>query len=71
MILHGHVIRRDKIPEYFSDDNLAAFELWEKFRLFGLPYSGGWAEQPARLVNIIQQLETEARIRESKRVEDK
>jgi hypothetical protein len=33
---------------------------WLKYRKYGLPYHGGWAEQPAVVMDVIDTLETEA-----------
>jgi hypothetical protein len=32
-------------------------ELWGKYKRFGLPYAGGWAEQPARVFDVIDALD--------------
>ena len=64
MVLYGYAIRRCEIPGYFTDDVLSALDLWQTYRIFGLPYAGGWAEQPARLMDVIRTIETEARRRE-------
>lgn len=33
------------------------FDAWQKWRTFGLPYVGGWADQPAPLLDVLNQLE--------------
>ena len=36
----------------------SGLELWSKWRLFdGMPFSGGWAEQPAHIVDMINTVE--------------
>lgn len=64
-MLHGYLIKRNEIPDYFTEENLSAFSLWQNYRIFGFPYGQGWAEQPARLFDIIKLLEYEARKREA------
>ena len=36
-----------------------AFRLWGLYRKFSWPYTGGWAEQPCRMVDIVLALEEE------------
>jgi hypothetical protein len=59
MILRGHSIKRQDIPTYFTYENMQRIEFFWKYKTLGLPFSGGWAEQPAYLVDIIIALETE------------
>ena len=56
----GYLVRRDRIPEYMTADALSAVELWRKWKMFGFPFSGGWAEQPAVVVDVLETLEAEA-----------
>lgn len=51
------LVERARIPEYFTDDYEAAYDIYGKWRMFGLPFSGGWAEQPAYLLRIIETFE--------------
>lgn len=57
MLLHGVEIRRDKIPEYFTEDAIEAIDLWHRFKMLGLPFSGGWAEQPSIFIAAIEACE--------------
>jgi hypothetical protein len=51
-------IRRSEVNEYLDDWFWSAFDVWYRWRMFnGLPFSGGWAEQPAHLVDIIETAE--------------
>jgi hypothetical protein len=59
MVLHGHIVDRSRIPEYLSRDNLDKINFYWHYKAFGWPYLGGWAEQPAHLVDIIFCLESE------------
>ena len=59
MILHGNVVRRDEIPSYFTEETTRRIEFYYRYKAFGWPYAGGWAEQPAHLVDIVELLEGE------------
>lgn len=60
MVLGGYLVRRDRIPEYLTPDALSGVELWRRYRLFGMPFAGGWAEQPAVVLDVLETLEAEA-----------
>lgn len=66
MVLWGYEICRKDIPTYFTERAMAAIDLWQTYKLFGFPFSGGWAEQPAVYMDIIKALEIEARKRQGK-----
>lgn len=59
MVLHDYVVRRDEIPSYFNEENTRRIEFYYRYKAFGWPYAGGWAEQPAHLVDIVELLEGE------------
>ena len=48
-----HVERKD-ILKHFNDYYLSALAIYNRFKRFGFPFSGGWAEQPEYIVNIIE-----------------
>jgi len=56
----GQRIHRYDIPSYFCEENMRLIGFWLKYRKYGLPYHGGWAEQPAVVMDVIDTLETEA-----------
>jgi len=51
-------IKKKDISEMFASENIdlfnSAYEAADACKHFGLPYSGGWAEQPAVLMDAIQ-----------------
>jgi hypothetical protein len=47
------VLRRD-IPGYFTDDYYSALKVYNRYRRFGLPFLGGWAEQPEWLIELLE-----------------
>lgn len=49
-------IMRKHIP-WAVNRYLHLFDAWQKWRTFGLPYQGGWADQPAPLLDVLNQLE--------------
>lgn len=59
MILKGYEIERDKVPEYFSSEVMAGIEFYMTYKTLGMPYAGGWAEQPCHVIDIIKTLEIE------------
>lgn len=59
MVLHGYEVERARIPEYLNGDHLQYVEWWLKWKKFGFPYSGGWAEQPAIYMDVLEVLEAE------------
>lgn len=52
-----------------ESDIKAAFHCWTLYRRFGWPYTGAWAEQPCRYVDIVQVLEDEQAMIDSDRLE--
>ena len=59
MAIGGVLIKRVDIPNYLTNENLELIEWWNKWKLYGLPYSGGWAEQPAIYIDVIEAIEEE------------
>jgi hypothetical protein len=55
--LGGHRIKRWDIPSYFDEDFLACAELVNNFHHYGLPYSMGWAEHPAHVIEVLKMFE--------------
>lgn len=47
------------IPSYFTGEFAQAAGLWGNWKRFGWPYVGGWAEQPAHIVDIVSAFEEE------------
>jgi hypothetical protein len=54
MVVDGHVIDRADIPKYFTEGFWASYDLWQNCKRFGLPFGGGWAEQPAWILRLIK-----------------
>lgn len=54
-----YVIQEDKVESYFDNINYKiSFDIWSKFHLnMGFPFSGGWAEQPYWVSDIIHLFE--------------
>lgn len=46
-----------EIPDYVDDELWSAVNLWNRYKAYGLPFGGGWAEQPAHLVDAIDAVE--------------
>jgi hypothetical protein len=65
MVYWGQVICRADIPKYLTPKVYAAIDLWQKWKLFGMPFAGGWAEQPAIYMDVIERLELEAKRRQA------
>lgn len=51
-------IKRRQLKYFLDDWFYSAWAVWRKFHLgLGLPYAGGWAEQPKHIVDIIEAFE--------------
>lgn len=49
------MVKRNEIPAMFTDEFLDCLDAWNECRRWEcLPYSGGWAEQPCRLMDILK-----------------
>ena len=62
LVLPGcdYEILRGEIPSYFTQAAKGYFRIWVNWKLgLGLPFSGGWAEQPARVAEALELLETQ------------
>ncbi len=55
----GHEVRLDDIAAILSDsgDAYDAIAFFLRWKMMGWPYRGGWAEQPARLIEIVELLD--------------
>ncbi|MEA4864179.1 MAG: hypothetical protein VB088_02135 [Sphaerochaeta sp.] len=55
----GHEVRLDDIAAILSDagDACDAIAFFLRWKMMGWPYLGGWAEQPARLFEIVELLD--------------
>ena len=52
-------IRRRDIPGYFNDEFWECIKIWKNCTTLGLPWSGGWATQPAHIARIIMVCDAE------------
>ena len=60
MVLYGYEVDRGMIPAYLNDqDAMRAISFFADYQAFGWPFGGGWAEQPAHLVDIVRLLSAE------------
>lgn len=59
MLRSGLDVKLDDIGEILSDEGIAldAISFYRRYRTMGWPYRGGWAEQPARLEEIVELLD--------------
>lgn len=60
MVRGGYDICRYDIPAILNDPVVYYLKLWKQYKRYGWPYAGGWAEQPAVYVDIIDAIEDEA-----------
>jgi len=55
-------VKRHQVKYFLDEWFFSAYDLWRKFNMgLGLPYAGGWADNPAHVVAIIEAFETENR----------
>lgn len=61
MVMPGcdYKVERRKIPEYLARDEIEMIRFFWQWKSLGWPFSGGWAEQPANLVDVVFLLEGE------------
>ena len=57
-MIGDYVIKRMDIPKYINW-NIEKVRWWKYYNRYGFPYSGGWAEQPAIFMDVIELLENE------------
>lgn len=60
VLVHGKLktLWRSEINAYLDDWFWSAFDVWYRWKTFGgLPFTGGWAEQPAHLLMVIEEAE--------------
>jgi len=50
-------VYRSEVGNYLDDWFWSCFEIWAKYRRFGFPFSGGYAEQHAHLIELIEAAE--------------
>ena len=62
-------VERRQVPELFTEYFWTALMFYNRFKLMGLPFSGGWGEQPAHLVDVIESFESASRAVEHGRIE--
>lgn len=49
---------RSEVGDYCDEYFWTGLDLWSKWRTFGgMPFGGGWAEQPAHIVDMISTIE--------------
>lgn len=50
----GGTVKRSDIPTYWTEYYFSALSIYNRFKRFGMPFTGGWAEQPEYLVRIME-----------------
>lgn len=57
MLYHGRLetVWRSEVAEWCDDWLMSVIDLWWRWDAFnGLPFAGGWAEQPAHIMEAIE-----------------
>jgi len=57
------------IPDYFTPDFANMVEIWVNVKRWGMPFEGGWADQPAILMDVINLFEQAYNEYEEERLE--
>ena len=52
------LLKRNTFPDYWTSDLGRSIQLYNNFKTFGLPFDGGWARNPAWMLDAIQAVET-------------
>jgi len=50
-------VLKSEIPEYVDEQFWSCANVWSRYKQFGLPFTGGWAEQPAHIIDAIEAVE--------------
>lgn len=51
---YGIRLQRNKLPDYATDDFWEAIRMWQDWKTFGFPNSGGTNDQPALYLDILR-----------------
>ena len=55
VLADGIVVTRSDIPGLLEDKGFyIAMREWNNYHRFGLPFTGGWKEQPCQLIDVIE-----------------
>ncbi len=57
MLVGNEWVERREVPKFFNEEFWSAYRIYSRFRRFGFPYSGGWEEQPAHIVELIEAMD--------------
>ena len=53
-VIAGHAMPRNQIPDLFTDEFTDLVNAWSLTKRWEtMPFEGGWAEQPARLMDVL------------------
>ncbi len=52
-ILYNMEFNKKEVPGLFNDNFYKIVACYNKYEMFGLPYSGGWNEQPGYILQIL------------------
>lgn len=63
----AEVIKRKDIPFIINENMKNILNNYHKTKIYGLPYSGGWAQQPCISMDIIWTLDNEKALIQSRK----
>lgn len=54
------IVEQRELYDYYLDDEFHdGWNIWYRYHMgMGLPFTGGWAEQPAHLIDIVETFES-------------
>ena len=64
-----YLVNRRDFHKFWTLEYQEKISLWANFRLVGLPFAGGWAEQPGRVADVILTLEQQMKQYEAEQIE--
>lgn len=53
----GRAVQLNRFHEYFTEEFSELLSAWMNTKRWGMPFSGGWAEQPARVLDVFAAFE--------------
>ena len=58
VLIGGVKYKKKEVAGLFDDDFILSYNQYLRFKRYGLPFSGGWAEQPGIILDTLDIWET-------------
>jgi len=54
VVIGGKAYKKSEVAGLFDAGFITSYNAWTRFKRFGLPYQGGWAEQPGIILDHLE-----------------